>query len=270
MKNYKTIEIKNENRIGVISLNRPQVMNAINEEMVNEVTKAMRQMNDDENIACIILKGNGRCFSAGFDMKETSQKAIKGEAQWKKELTKDYNFTMQFWHSKKPTIASVHGYCLAGAFEMMLACDISVADENTFFGEPEVRFGSGIIAMLAPWITGPKQAKEILLTGHDKFTAEQCLKMGVLNYIEKDEKVFAKSLFIAEQIAMSSDKSVQLTKKSINLSYETAGMDQALQDALKIDIKIESDESPEREMFNKIRREQGLKAALQWRDSKFK
>ena len=66
---------------------------------------------------------------------------------------------MQFWHSKKPIIASVHGYCLAGAFEVMLACDISVADENTFFGEPEVRFGSGIIAMLAPWFTGPKPSK---------------------------------------------------------------------------------------------------------------
>ena len=270
MENYDTIEISNENRIGVISLSRPQVLNAINEQMVNEVTRAMHHMNNDESIACIILKGNGRCFSAGFDMKETSQKSIKGEAQWKKELTKDFNFTMQFWHSKKPTIASVHGYCLAGAFEVMLACDISVADENTFFGEPEVRFGSGIIAMLAPWVTGPKKAKEILLTGHDKFTAEQCLKMGILNYVEKDENVFRKALSIAEQITMASDKSVQLTKKSINKSYEIAGMKEALKEALKIDIQIESDESPEREMFNKIRKEQGLKAALQWRDSKFK
>ena len=270
MEKFNTIEVKIENRIGLISLNRPQVLNAINEEMVNEVTKAMIQMNVDESVACIILKGNGRCFSAGFDMKETSQKSIKGEAQWKKELTKDFDFTMQFWHSKKPTIASVHGYCLAGAFEVMLACDISVADENTFFGEPEVRFGSGIIAMLAPWITGPKQAKEILLTGHDKFTAEQCLKMGILNYVEKDENVFRKALSIAKQITMASDKSVQLTKKSINKSYEIASMKEALKEALKIDIKIESDESPEREMFNKIRKEQGLKAALKWRDTKFK
>ena len=69
---------------------------------------------------------------------------------------------------------------------------------------------------------------------------------------------------------MASDKSVQLTKKSINKSYEIAGMKEALKEALKIDIQIESDESPEREMFNKIRKEQGLKAALQWRDSKFK
>ena len=69
---------------------------------------------------------------------------------------------------------------------------------------------------------------------------------------------------------MASDKSVQFTKKAINKSYEIAGMKEALKEALKIDIQIESDESPEREMFNKIRKEQGLKAALQWRDSKFK
>ena len=218
MYHYKTIKIEINKRVGVIEFNRPEVMNAFNDEMVGEVTSAMKELNNDKSVACIIIKGNGRCFSAGFDMKETSQKSIKGEAQWKKELSKDFDFTMQFWHSKKPTIASVHGYCLAGAFEVMLACDISVADENTFFGEPEVRFGSGIIAMLAPWVTGPKKAKEILLTGHDKFTAEQCLKMGILNYVEKDKNVFRKALSIAEQITMASDKSVQLTKKSINKS----------------------------------------------------
>ena len=130
MEKFKTIEVKIENRIGLISLNRPQVLNAINEEMVNEVTKSMIQMNADESVACIILKGNGRCFSAGFDMKEASQKSLKGKTQWKKELTKDFDFTMQFWHSKKPTIAAVHGYCLAGAFEVMLACDISIAEEK--------------------------------------------------------------------------------------------------------------------------------------------
>ena len=116
-------------------------------------------------------------------MKEASKKSLKGKTQWKKELTKDFDFTMQFWHSKKPTIAAVHGYCLAGAFEVMLACDISIAEEKTFLGEPEVRFGSGIIAMLAPWVTGPKQAKEILLTGNDRLTANQCLQMGLLNYV---------------------------------------------------------------------------------------
>ena len=129
MYHYKTIKIEINNRVGVIEFNRPEVMNAFNEEMVGEVTSAMKELNNDKSVACIIIKGNGRCFSAGFDMKEASQKSLKGKTQWKKELTKDFDFTMQFWHSKKPTIAAVHGYCLAGAFEVMLACDISIAEE---------------------------------------------------------------------------------------------------------------------------------------------
>ena len=270
MYHYKTIKIEINKRVGVIEFNRPEVMNAFNEEMVGEVTSAMKELNNDKSVACIIIKGNGRCFSAGFDMKEASQKSLKGKTQWKKELTKDFDFTMQFWHSKKPTIAAVHGYCLAGAFEVMLACDISIAEEKTFLGEPEVRFGSGIIAMLAPWVTGPKQAKEILLTGNDRLTANQCLQMGLLNYVEKGESVFQKSFDIARQICMASERSVQLTKQSINQSFEYAGFKKALSNSLEIDTEIESDESPERLLFNKIRKEQGLKKALEWRDSKFK
>ena len=152
----------------------------------------------------------------------------------------------------------------------MLACDISIAEEKTFLGEPEVRFGSGIIAMLAPWVTGPKQAKEILLTGNDRLTATQCLQMGLLNYVEKGEGVFQKSFDIARQICMASERSVQLTKQSINQSFEFAGFKKALSNSLEIDTEIESDESPERLLFNKIRKEQGLKKALEWRDSKFK
>ena len=95
-----------------------------------------------------------------------------------------------------------------------------------------MRFGSGIIAMLAPWVTGPKQAKEILLTGNDRLTANQCLQMGLLNYVEKGEGVFQKSFDIARQICMASERSVQLTKQSINQSIEFAGFKKALSNSL--------------------------------------
>ena len=93
------------------------------------------------------------------------ERIVLTNEQWRKVLETDFDFIMQFWDCPKPTIAAVHGFCLAGAFELALACDITVAAEGTRFGEPEARFGSGIIAMLLPWVTGPKQAKELLLTG---------------------------------------------------------------------------------------------------------
>ncbi len=84
-------------------------------------------------------------------------------------LEADFDFIMGFWDCPKPTIAAVHGYCIGGAFELSLACDITVArEESTKFGAPEVKFGSGAVALLLPWIAGPKAAKELLLTGEDK------------------------------------------------------------------------------------------------------
>ena len=90
---------------------------------------------------------------------------------------------MQFWDCPKPTIAAVHGFALAGGFEMALSCDLTIAAEGTRFGEPEVRFGSGIVALLLPWMTTPKLAKELLLTGNDQIDAQRALGMGIVNRV---------------------------------------------------------------------------------------
>jgi enoyl-CoA hydratase len=79
---------------------------------------------------------------------------------WERQMQLQFDFIMQFWHSTKPTVVAVHGYCIAGAFELALTCYVTIAAENIRFGEPEVRFGTGIVAMLLPWVTGPKQAKK--------------------------------------------------------------------------------------------------------------
>ena len=90
---------------------------------------------------------------------------------------------MRFWSLSKPTIAAVHGPCLAGAFELALACDITIADETAFFGEPELKFGAGIVTMILPWITGPKQAKEIILNGLDNIPAAEAHRLGLVNRV---------------------------------------------------------------------------------------
>lgn len=199
-------------------------------------------------------------------MKESAAKGISGEKAWRKALTVDFDFIMQFWNSPKPTIAAAHGFCIAGAMEIVMACDLAVADETTFFGEPEVRFGSGIVALLAPYITTPKYAKEILLTGNDKLTALRCEQMGLLNQVVPDGSALEAAMALANQITSASARSVQMTKSAINRSYELAKMREALAEALEVGIAIESDESPERLEFNRIRKEKGLKAALEWRD----
>ncbi|QIE46293.1 enoyl-CoA hydratase/isomerase family protein [Pseudohalocynthiibacter aestuariivivens] len=256
-----------EGRTGILTFNRPRVMNAFNSDLIDSTHAAIDAFQADDRVLAIVVHGEGRCFSAGFDMKESAAKGISGEDQWRKALTTDFDFIMQFWNSPKPTIAAAHGFCIAGAMEILMACDLAVADAGTLFGEPEVRFGSGIVALLAPYVTGPKQAKEILLTGNDRITAARCHEMGLLNRVVPDGNALEAALALAQQITSASAKSVQMTKAAINRTYALARMREALAEALEVGIAIEADESPERMEFNRIRKELGLKAALEWRDS---
>ena len=268
MLNQSPVNAQIEGHVGILTFNRPRLMNAFNSELIDASNKAMSEFVSNETVMAIIVRGNGKCFSAGFDMKESAAREIKGEDQWREILTKDFDFIMQFWNSPKPTIAAAHGYCIGGAMEILMACDLAVASKNTLFGEPEVRFGSGIVAMLAPYVVGPKHAKEFLLTGNDRITAQRCYEMGILNRIVADGYEMNAAMEFAKQIASAAPHSLRMTKAAIHRSYELAMMREAMQEALETDIQIESDVSPERSEFNRIRREQGLKAALAWRDKR--
>jgi enoyl-CoA hydratase len=266
---FTTITACVDQRIGILTFDRPKVLNAFDPTLIEEVGVAMRDFERDPSVAAIVVAGNGRAFSAGFDMKASIGRPPLDAAQMRRMLEDDFAFIMQFWDCEKPTVAAVHGYCLAGAFELALACDITVAASGTRFGEPEVRFGSGIVAMLLPWIAGPKHAKELLLTGNDQITAERALEIGIVNYVVPAGEEMGKAMAVAHDIAAAASASVRLTKRAINRTYEMMGMRQALLAALETDILIEIGGGPEREEFNRIRREQGLKAALAWRDSRF-
>ncbi len=209
-------------------------------------------------------------FSAGFDMKESAARTDTTLDEWRIVLERDFEFIMQFWDHPKPTVAAVHGFCLAGAFELALACDVTVAGEDTRFGEPEVRFGAGIVAMLLPWSVGPKKAKELILTGNDGVSAGEALAMGAVNHVVAPDAVLAQGLRIAKDMSAAAAPAVQASKRAINRTYDIMGMRQALLGALEIDLVVTAAGGPEKDEFNRIRREQGLKAALAWRDAKFR
>ena len=268
MTDQKPITTQVNGRVGILRFNRPQVMNAFDTALIEATNQAMHDFMADDAVLAIIIGGHGRCFSAGFDMKESAARGIRGQDEWRKVLTKDFDFIMQFWHAPKPTIAAAHGYCIGGAMELLMACDLSVASETTLFGEPEVRFGSGIVAMLAPYVIGPKQAKELLLTGNDRVSAQRCYEMGILNRVTAEGGEMDAAMALAQQITSAAPRSVQMTKHAIHRAYELAQMRASLLEALETDIEIEADESPERLEFNRIRKEKGLKAALAWRDGR--
>ena len=173
---------------------------------------------------------------------------------------------MASWDCPKPTLAAVHGYCIGGAFELSLACDVTVAARGTRFGAPEVKFGSKADALLLPWIAGPKAAKELLMSGDDTLDAERALALGIVNHIVPDGDEYGKAPALAEGMAAAAPNAVRLTKLAINRSFDAMGLRGALASALELDIYIEAAGGSERSEFDRIRREQGLNAALAWRD----
>ena len=267
---YDHILVSRDGPLGTIAFNRPRVLNAFHNDLMHETLDAMRALNADDAVEAIIVRGEGRAFSAGFDLKAASARKMEDVQDWEAQMSLQFDFIMQFWHLPKPTIAAVHGFCLAGAFELALACDVTVAAEGTRFGEPEVRFGTGIIAMLLPWVSGPKASKELLLTGNDQVSADDALRLGIVNHVVPAGEEVAKAEALAGAMAKASTRSVRMTKQAINRSYEAMGLSSALKTALDIDVLLNSGSSPEKQEFARIRNEQGLKAAIAWRDARFK
>ena len=270
MNSYESIRVEREGRVAHLQLHRPERINALGKAMLLEINHALDALDGDAEVRAIVLSGAGRGFSSGFDLKEQMARRPEGAAAWREILELDFSTTMRFWDSPKPTIAAIHGPCMAGAFEMALACDLSVCSRDAVFGEPELKFGAGIVTLLLPWMVGPKAAKDILLTGDDSVGAERALQLGIVSRVVPDGEHLSTALRIARQIAVIDPDLVRDTKKALNRTYEIQGMRSALVAALDIDHAIESHGSPDKRQFMDLAREQGLKAALAWRDARFK
>src|SRR5258708_998188 len=170
---YETILYERRGAAALVTLNRPERLNAINAAMLRELDTAMDAAEADEGVRAIVLAGAGKGFCSGFDLKEQAAARPSGVAQWRPLLQRDFDVIMRFWHSPKPTLAAVRGPSLAGGCELALACDITIAAEDAVFGEPELRFGAGIVVMLLPWLTRPERAEQLLLTRDDTPSARR-------------------------------------------------------------------------------------------------
>lgn len=264
------VTVARDGRIAVITLNRPERLNAIGRETIARVGASLDELEADDSIAVVILRGAGRAFSSGMDLKDDAAVEKDGVTAWRAVLEEDLAFLMRFWDFPKPTIAVVHGFCLAAACELAMCCDMTIAEEGTYFGEPELKFGSVITAMMMPWLTGPKIAKELLLSADDRVTAERALEIGLVNRVVPQGEGVSVATEIASRIAVMDDEAVQLTKQAINRAYETMGLKEALRANLDLAIEIEAMETPSRKQFKEITQAEGLKAALAWRDNRLK
>ncbi len=267
-RHLETIRFEPRGRVGLLTLDRPERLNAISARMMDEVEAVLDAAAEDDGIGAVVVCGAGRAFCSGYDLKDDAAKPAMDARKWRVRLERDLDFLLRFWSCPKPTVAAVHGHCLAGGCELAMSCDITVAEEGCRFGEPELKFGSVIVNMMMPWLVGPKLTKELLLSGDDRLSAERAERIGLVNRVVAKGTHVEEALSLATRIAALDAGAVVRTKAAINRGFEIMGLHEALRAGLDAAVEIETMETPSRAEFRRRVREQGLKAALVWRDAR--
>jgi len=216
---YQNILTAVEENIGIVTLNRPKVLNALNHELMEELVKALEEFDRDEKIRAIILTGGERAFAAGADIKEMSDETTIGIMLKDRFATWD-----RVRNIKKPIIAAVSGYALGGGCELVMTCDIIVASETAQFGQPEINIGvipgAGGTQRLTR-VVGKHKAMEMILTGRP-ISANEAFAMGLVNKIAPVELFLDEAKAMAKEIAKKSPVAVRLAKEAVLKTFDTS------------------------------------------------
>ena len=214
---YELILTETHGQVGLITINRPQAMNALNNQLMRELMDALEAFDENDGIGAMVIAGNEKAFAAGADIKEMADRTI--------EQMMDRDHVAVFGRIRtirKPVIAAVSGWALGGGCEIALSCDMIVASESAKFGLPEVTIGvipgAGGTQRLTR-VVGKAIAMEMILNNRT-LSAQEALQFGLLNHVVPVSDYLSKTLKLAEEIAARAPLAVRAAKKMINQSYE--------------------------------------------------
>jgi enoyl-CoA hydratase len=215
---YETILTETHNWVGLVRLNRPQALNALNALLMQELMGALEVFDADPHIGCIVITGSERAFAAGADIKEMA------DASAIDMLVSDHISRFdRLRQIKKPVIAAVSGWCLGGGNELVMSCDMVVASESARFGQPEINIGvipgAGGTQRLTKAV-GKAIAMEMVLNNRT-LTAEEALHYGLVNRVVPVERYLEEALDLATQIAERAPLAVRLGKEAVNHAFES-------------------------------------------------
>jgi enoyl-CoA hydratase len=213
--NYKNILVEKKNGVATITMNRPQVLNALDIETIEELTNAVQELEQDTTIHVAVLTGTDKAFIAGADIKQMQHMT---SLQAKQFATLGHQLLQHIEDSRLPYIAAVNGYALGGGCEVMMACDIILASTTAKIGQPEINLGIhpgfGGTQRL-PRLIGATKAKELLLTG-DPIDAPEALRIGLVNKVIEPEKLGEETERLAQKIATKSGIQTHCIKTLVN------------------------------------------------------
>jgi enoyl-CoA hydratase len=277
---YENILYEVDNGRARITLNRPEKLNALSTALQRELRDALWEADNDTAVHCVVLRGAGRSFCAGYDLTPmaSGQRAAPGETYtnvyrgyatleddiW--QLEDQQRMRMAIFDMHKPVIGQVHGYCLAGGTDLVLLTDIIIAAEDAVIGFPPVRAMGTPPAHMWLYHVGPQWAKRMLLTG-DSITGADAARIGLVLKAVPQDHLEDEVESLADKMAMIDIELLATQKRIVNLGLEMMGARTLQRLAAENDGRAHR--APSVKQFGDIAREKGLKAALEWRDSKF-
>lgn len=214
---YETIKIETRGKVGLITLDRPEALNALNNQLVDELVNAVAAYDADEAIGCIVVTGSEKAFAAGADIKEMQPKSYMDV--YKEDL---FAKAGQIAECRTPTIAAVSGYALGGGCELAMMCDFILAGDNARFGQPEINLGviPGIGGtQRLTRLVGKSKAMEMCLTGR-MMEADEAERAGLVSRVVSKESLLEEALKAAETIASKSLPVAMMAKEAVNRAYE--------------------------------------------------
>jgi enoyl-CoA hydratase len=215
----QTIIVERRGRVGIVRLNRPQVLNALNATLRNELLGAVEAFDADADVGCILLTGSEKAFAAGADIKEMADQSYIDI--FRADYTADYE---RLARVRKPIIAAVAGFALGGGCELAMMCDLIIAADNAKFGQPEIKLG------VIPGIGGTQRltravgkakAMDLILTGR-MMDAAEAERSGLVARVAPSARLMEEAIKVAETIAAMSQPSLLAAKEAVNRSFETS------------------------------------------------
>ncbi len=278
---FRTLIFEVEKGRARITLNRPEKLNALSQELQTELNAALWEADNDVNVHAVILRGAGRAFSAGYDLTPLARRNAPDAADdaytavyrggrtfdddaW--NLEKSQRLRMAIFDMHKPVIAQVHGFCLAGGTDVAFLCDIVIAAEDATIGFPPARAMGALPNNMWIYNCGPQWAKRLFLTG-DSVSGAEAAKIGLVLKAVPPEYLSQEVEALVDRMVMIDTDLLSANKRIVNLQLELMGARTIQRMAAENDARAHL--APSVREFGRLAGEQGLKAALHWRDAKF-
>lgn len=255
-----------EGRIGYVVLNRPAKLNALNNQMLDEFSDAIRTLGQDPGVSVIVVHGEGRAFCVGFDVDpgngdSDAASGLESYQDWE-SLRGNILRWLEIWDTPKPVVSAIEGYCMGGATMLAVCTDITVVAEDAVIGWPSLPLGGGLLSPTTAWLIGPKKAKELSFIAGSNFSGAEAAAMGWANYAVPKGEALTRAEELAAEIAKMPLDLLRLKKLALNRHMDQQGFREAILQGAEWDALAHTAQGTHT-MTAKIE-QLGLKGAIAW------